>query len=122
MKWLEVMDVDRDALPELKKNIKMQENMFKNARKLALYPENRETLNLSGFYVEKTKDQLEELIVHCNFPSDASDSRELNDSATAPGLVSNTIFSCMTPFDTCIPFQNLKSLRLHRIRDRKSVV
>ncbi|KAK4498247.1 hypothetical protein PRZ48_010904 [Zasmidium cellare] len=115
MKWLEVMDLDRDALPELKKNAKMQETMFKNARKLALYPENRETLNLSGFYVEKTKDQLEELIVHCNFPSDASDSRELNDSATAPGLVSNTIFSCMTPFDTCTPFQNLKSLRLHRI-------
>lgn len=118
MKWLEVMDLDRDALPELVKNAKMQENIFRHARKLALYPENRETLNLSGFYMYKAKDQLEELIVHCNFPPDTSNSRELNDSATAAGLVSNTIFNCMTPFNKCTPFPNLKSLRLHRINLR----
>ncbi|EME42683.1 hypothetical protein DOTSEDRAFT_73488 [Dothistroma septosporum NZE10] len=119
MKWLEVMDLDRSIMPELKKNPKMQETMFQSARKLALYPENRDTLNFSGFCVEKTKENLEELIVHCNFNSlesaDTIDSRELNDSATAPGLVSGTIFSCMTPFDHCEPFKNLKSLRLHRI-------
>lgn len=94
MKWLEVMDVDQPALPLLKKNKRVQDVMFKNARKLALYPENRETLNLSGYFVEKTADQLEELIVHCNFMSDsrnAVESRELNDSATAPGLVSCAI-------------------------------
>lgn len=94
MKWLEVMDVDEPALPALKKNKRVQAVMFQNARKLALYPENRETLNLSGYFVEKTAQQLEELIVHCNFMSDsrnAVESRELNDSATAPGLVSGAI-------------------------------
>ncbi|CZT14409.1 uncharacterized protein RCC_00386 [Ramularia collo-cygni] len=118
MKWLEVMDVDEPALPLLKKNKRVQSLMFKNARKLALYPENRETLDLSGYFVEKTAHQLEELIVHCNFLPDtrnAIESRDLNDSATAPGLVTSTIFRCMTPFDKCSPFPNLKSLRLHRV-------
>ncbi|UJO21522.1 uncharacterized protein CLAFUR5_09121 [Fulvia fulva] len=119
MKWLEVMDLDRPILPDIKKNPKIQDTMFKSARKLALYPENRDTLNFSGFCVEKTKENLEELIVHCNFSSlesgNSIDTRELNDSATAPGLVSGTIFSCMTPFDKCEPFKKLTSLRLHRI-------
>lgn len=122
MKWLEVMDLDRNVLPDIKKSPRLQETLFGNAKKLALYPENRDTLNLSGYYVEKTKDKLEELIVHCNFnphgDRDALDSRELNDSATGPGQLSNTIFSCMTPFDQCTPFQNLKSLRLHRVNLR----
>ncbi|CAK4024855.1 Hypothetical predicted protein [Lecanosticta acicola] len=121
MKWLEVMDLDRNILPDLKKDTRLTSTMFQNTKKLALYPENRETLDLSGFFVEKTKEQLEELIVHCNFASlgererETLGNRELNDSATGPGLVSNTIFSCMTPFDKCEPFKNLKSLRLHRI-------
>lgn len=118
MKWLEVMDLDRDVLPELKKQPKLQESMFKHAKKLALYPENRATLNLSGYFVEQCKELLEELIVHCNFSdlsSSVPDSRELNDSATEPGLLSRTIFSCKVPFDQCTPFQKLKSLRLHMI-------
>jgi len=28
MKWLEVMDLDRDALPEIKKDKRMQETLF----------------------------------------------------------------------------------------------
>lgn len=101
MKWLEVMDVDEPALPLLKKNKRVQAGMFKNARKLALYPENRETLNLSGYFVENTAERLEELIVHCNFMSDsrnAIESRDLNDSATAPGLVSRSARRCSMCF------------------------
>lgn len=116
------MDVDRNVLPDLKKDTKLQSTMFQNTRKLALYPENLNTLNLSGYFVEKTKDKLEELIVHCNFLSPESretiEPRVLNDTATAPGLVSNSVFSCMIPFDTCTPFENLKSLRVHRINLR----
>lgn len=120
MKWLEVMDVDEPALPLLKKKNKNKraQDAFKEARKLALYPENRETLTLSGYFVEKVADQLEELIVHCNFMTESRstiESRELNDSATAPGLVTSTIFKCMMPFEKCSPFKNLKSLRLHRV-------
>ncbi|KAF2213728.1 hypothetical protein CERZMDRAFT_120883 [Cercospora zeae-maydis SCOH1-5] len=119
MKWLEVMDLDRDVLPELKKAVKATGPMFQCTRKLALYPENRQTLALSGFFLDKCKEQLEELIVHCNFndlgASSVPDGRELNDSATEPGLLSRTIFSSLLPFDTCEPLKNLTSLRLHRI-------
>ncbi|KAI5363846.1 hypothetical protein Slin14017_G058100 [Septoria linicola] len=119
MKWLEVMDLDRDVLPDLKRAIKSTSTTFNSTRKLALYPENRDTLNLSGFFLEKCKEQLEELIVHCNFSdlgsSNVPESRELNDSATAPGLLSRTIFASVMPFDTCEPLKNLTSLRLHRI-------
>ncbi|PPJ57938.1 hypothetical protein CBER1_09716 [Cercospora berteroae] len=119
MKWLEVMDLDRDVLPELKKMAKTTGAMFQHTRKLALYPENRDTLALSGFFLEKCREQLEELIVHCNFsdlggPS-VPDGRELNDSATEPGLLSRTVFASLMPFDTCQPLKNLTSLRLHRI-------
>lgn len=124
MKWLEVMDLDRDILPELKKSEKSSTDIFQNTRKLALYPENRDTLRLCEFFVQKTKDALEEVIIHANFNDvlgepdrhgDIIEARELNDSATAPGLLTSTIFSCMSPFEKCEPFKNLRSLRLHRI-------
>lgn len=126
MKWLEVMDLDRDILPDLKKSEKMNTEIFQHTRKLALYPENRETLRLCEFFVQKTKKALEEVIIHANFhealdPRDPSrhsefiEARELNDSATGPGLLTSTIFSHMMPFEKCEPFKNLKSLRLHRI-------
>ena len=129
MKCLEAMDVDRDVLPELKKNEKMSEETFSCARKLALYPENRQTLKLSQFFVQRMADMLEELTVHTNFherhdPRDRSpngddiEPRELNDSATIPGLLSRTIFGHMLPFEECAPFANLTSLRLHRVNLR----
>ena len=130
LKWLEIMDLDVDVLPELKKNDRLQASIFRHARKLALYPENRETLNLCGFFVEKTGEAVEELIVHCNFTTDHGenptprtvDSRELNDSpANGPGLLTRTIFGHMMPFDTCTPFTNLTSLRLHRVNLRHCV-
>ena len=123
MKWLEAMDMDRPILQELKKNSHVEEGLYDNARTLALYPENRDSLNLSGYFVEKTKDKLEELIVHTRFlniddgspvRSDLS-VREIHDTATGPGLLSSTLFRHLKPFESCTPFQNLTSLRLHEV-------
>lgn len=58
------------------------------------------------------------MILHANFESGVQSditTQELNDTATAPGLLTSTLFSHMLPFDACTPFANLKSLRLHRI-------
>lgn len=129
MKWLEVMDLERDVLPDLKKNEKMRTELFQHTQRLALYPENRESLRLCQFYVEKTADVLEDLNVHTSFhevldhhrdpalPGDI-EPRELNDSATRPGLLTRTIFGHMLPFETCEPFKNLKVLRLQRVNLR----
>ena len=126
MKWLEAMDMDRPILPELKKNLTVEEGLFDNARTLALYPENRDSLKCGGYYVEKTKDKLEELIVHTRFLNTDDDSpvrsnltvREINDTATGPGLLTSTLFAHMLPFESCTPFQNLTSLRLHEVNLR----
>lgn len=120
------MDLDRDILPELKKSSWMTKDTFSSARKLALYPENRETLSLCHFFAERTTDVLEELIIHANFDmhdqhdhsvhaTPTLDNRQINDSATAPGLMTSTIFSHMMPFEKCTPFKNLNSLRLHKV-------
>jgi hypothetical protein len=125
MKWLEAMDMDRPILQELKKSPHVEEGLFDNARTLALYPENRQSLDLGGYFVEKAKDKLEELIVHTRFFNDDGSPvrsdlnvRELNDTATGPGLLSSTLFGHMMPFETCTPFHNLTSLRLHEINLR----
>ncbi len=128
--WLEVMDLDRDVLPELKKDEKLQNQLFKHPTQLSIYPENRETLRLSGFYAQKMNDTLEDLVVHTEFLSSMDqiidplrnyeyvEARELHDSANAPGLLTSTVFSHMLPFDKCQPFQRLKKLRLDRINLR----
>ncbi|KAK0938435.1 hypothetical protein LTR29_009961 [Friedmanniomyces endolithicus] len=126
IKRLEVMNLDRDVLPAIKKSAQIQETLFSCAKTLALYPENRQMLDLSQHFVERTAELLEELIVHAEFlcpeqrensrplPTEqAIDTRELNDSATGPGLLTRTVFSHMMPFETCAPFKRLTSLRLH---------
>lgn len=126
MKWLEVMDLDRPVLEDFKKNPVIEKGLYEPARKLALYPENRETLEMSQRFVEKTADSLEDLIVHAHFdenddhspPRNSIPVRELNDSATAPGLLTSIIFARMMPFEKCTPFRNLNSLRLHKINLR----
>ena len=129
IKWLEAMDADRDILSEIKKDERLQDTIFKEVRKLALYPENRATLDLAGFYVSKMKDVVEELILHANFfevserrarspPADVIDTRELNDSATGPGLLTSTIFASLMPFEKCEPFKNLNVVQLHRVSVR----
>jgi len=123
LKWLEAMDMDKPILEEIKKNPRVETGLFDNALKLAIYPENRESLNLGRYFIEKTKEKLEELIVHAHFEHNDDRSptrsdvsiRELNDTATAPGLLSSTLFGNFMPFDACTPFQQLTSLRLHRI-------
>ena len=120
MRWLEAMDLDRSVLSQLKKQPNLHTQAFSCARKLALYPENRETLSLCGFYVGNTAHNLEELIIHPNFLESRNNSpplepRELNDSATQPGLFSRTVFAHMMPLDRASPLPKLKSLRLHKI-------
>lgn len=123
MKWLEAMDMDRPILQDLKKIPQVEEGLFDNARTLALYPENRQSLDLGGYFVDKMKDKLEELIIHTRFLASDDGSpvrsdlslRELNDTATGPGLLSRTLFSHLMPFESCTPFQNLTSLRIHEI-------
>lgn len=123
MKWLEAMDMDRPLLEEIKKSPHTEAGLFDNARRLALYPENRESLELGRYFVEKTTDKLEELIIHTHFEAidDRSPTRndinirDLNDTATAPGLLTSTLFGHKMPFETCTPFEHLTSLRLHRI-------
>ncbi len=120
------MNLDRDVLPALKKSVQIQETLFSFAKTLALYPENRQMLDLSQHFIERTAEALEELIVHAEFlcpeqrensmplpPGQAIETRELNDTATGPGLLTRTVFSHMMPFETCTPFKNLTSLRLH---------
>lgn len=123
LKWLEAMDMDRPILEELKKSPQLETAIFDNARKIAIYPENRESLNLARYFVEKTGEKLEELIIHANFDNmdDRSPARndislrELNDTATGPGLLSSTLFGHLMPFDSCTPLRDLTNLRLHRI-------
>jgi hypothetical protein len=123
LKWLEAVDVDRPILEEIKKNPRVETGLFDHARKVAIYPENRESLNFGRYLIDKTKEKLEELIVHAHFVQmdDGSPTRndvsirELNDTAIGPGLLSRTLFAQFMPFDSCTPFQHLTSLRLHRI-------
>ncbi|WPH00337.1 Hypothetical protein R9X50_00316200 [Acrodontium crateriforme] len=132
LKMLEVVDMDRQILSELKKNPKLQESLFSHARELTLHPERRDTLDLCGYYVEQMKETLERLTVKIDIvfeirsrsrsPSRTSmENRDLNDTATRPGLVTRSLFGHMMPFDSCTPFKNLKSLHLSRVSLRYCV-
>ena len=100
------MNLDRDVLPALKKSVQIQETLFSFAKTLALYPENRQMLDLSQHFIERTAEALEELIVHAEFlcpeqrensmplpPGQAIETRELNDTATGPGLLTRTVLA-----------------------------
>lgn len=127
LKLLEVVDMDRPILTELileesKQSSRVESDLFDNVRNLAMYPENRETLNLGGYFIAKTQEKLEELIVHAHFermddrsPTSDVSIREMNDTAIGPGLLSRSLFVHFLPFESCTPFQHLTSLRLHRI-------
>lgn len=133
LKNLEVIRLDRDFTPVLEKDEKLQANVFKSAKRLFLYPEDRASISLSGLFVKKAAAQLEELTIHANFrdghdPFDELvaggpeyiDPRELNDSSREPGLLTRTIFGHQLPFDKCEPFSNLTSLSLHRVNVRQA--
>ncbi len=120
MKW------DRDIVPTLKKDEKLMKNMFGHARQLAMYPEDRSTLCQCEFYLTNMKDTLENLHISTGFDDmrDSSPdremvaSRELNDSATAPGLLTSTIFSSLLPFEKCSPLPCLTQLELSEVNLR----
>lgn len=120
MKWLEAMTLDKTSvLPELEAKPEEYAALFQNCKKLAFYPETRETLELCHSFLIKTP-AVEEIIIHTNFEfsKPAIPARELNDTALQPGLITSSIFRHMLPFDTCTPLQNLKALRLHKVHLR----
>lgn len=120
MKWLEAMTLDRpNILQELQAKPAEYDALFTNCRRLAFYPETRDTLDLCNSFLVKTKN-IEEIIVHTNFDyrSPTIPARELNDSATGPGLITRSIFKHMLPFDKCTPMAGLKALRLHKVNLR----
>jgi len=118
MKWLEGIALDRDALAEVEK-LPHFDQMFQNSRKLGLYPDSREVLNYCATLVKKTP-KVEKITLHASFDDDhdsAIPSRELNDSATGPGLITSTIFGHLQPFENCTPL-SLKDLTLQKINLR----
>ncbi|KAF2115469.1 hypothetical protein BDV96DRAFT_80266 [Lophiotrema nucula] len=114
MKWLEGIALDKDVLEELKK-IPDFDKVFENARTLGLYPDCREVLDFCHMLVEKSP-KVEKITLHASFEESESpiSSRELNDTSTAPGLITRTMFSHMLPFSKCTPLA-LKEITLQKI-------
>lgn len=106
-----------NALLHLEAKPAEYDELFSSCTMLAFYPESRETLDLCHLFLRRTKN-LQELILHTNFDHLGITSREANDTAVGPGLVTRTIFSHMLPFDKCTPFANLRALRLQKINLR----
>jgi hypothetical protein len=133
MKWLEAIALDRDIIDDLEKWDGFS-GVFENVRKLGLYPDSREVLNMCAALVKRTP-KVEKITIHASFDDDADQSpipvRELNDSSTGPGmfferclniltdvgLVTRTIFGHLLPFDKCQPLA-LRDLTLQKIHLR----
>lgn len=114
VRWLNAIKLDSEntIVPELLKNPDTYAALFRSCKKLAIYPETQDTLDLAQHFLSKLS-SVNEIVIHSNFSRNRSvTARELNDSATAPGLVTGTVFSHMLPFDKCTPFANLKALKL----------
>ncbi|CBY01941.1 hypothetical protein IAQ61_006534 [Plenodomus lingam] len=119
MKWMESISLDRDVLEELQK-IPNIEKTFENVRKIGLYPDTREVMNFCNFLLKHTANRtLDKITLHASFDEhDASiTSRQLNDSATAPGLLTSTMFRHMMPFSKCTPIV-LKEITLQKVHLR----
>lgn len=119
MKWLESIALDRDVLPELEK-IPNIGDYFSNVRKIGLYPDSKEVLDFCHFILKHTANQrLEKVTLHASF--DETDPtltpRELNDSATEPGLITSTMFAHMKPFAKCTPLA-LREVTLQKLHLR----
>ncbi len=117
MQWMEAIAMDRDVVPELEK-LPDIDSIVQGVKKLGLYPDNREVLNLSHFLLKRTS-KLDKLTLHASFEDHEPPipTRELNDSSTEPGLITRTIFSHMQPFSRCTPLA-LKELALQKINLR----
>jgi hypothetical protein len=116
MKWMEGIALDSNILPELQKIPNIAES-FENVRKIGLYPDSREVLDFCHFILKHTSSRkLEKITLHASFDEHdpALQARELNDSTTAPGLITATIFAHMQPFAKCTPLV-LKEITLHKL-------
>lgn len=117
MKWLEAIMTDPQFDEKLLKELDF-DSVVGSVDRLGLYPDARGTLEFSHQLIRRTK-RLEKLTIHANFEnaSPPIPSRDLNDAATAPGLITSTIFGHMMPFDKCVPLV-LKELTLQKVHLR----
>ncbi|KAI9654926.1 MAG: hypothetical protein M1821_005679 [Bathelium mastoideum] len=113
LRYLEAINLDRNIVPELESG--RFDNYFDDARKIALFPDSRDTLEYCHSLLKRAT-KIEKLTIQTNFDSDIP-SRELNDTSTGPGLMTRTIFRHLEPFDKCKPLA-LRSLRLHKVNLR----
>ncbi|KAF1816311.1 hypothetical protein P152DRAFT_463920 [Eremomyces bilateralis CBS 781.70] len=117
MKWMEAIALDRDVLPQLESDPSLKfDELFDNVKKLGLYPDSRDVLNMSHTILRRSK-KVEKITLHTTFEDNQDNPiplRELNDSATAPGLITSTLFRHMMPFESCTPLP-LRDLTLQKI-------
>jgi hypothetical protein len=119
MKWMESISLDRKVIEELEK-LPDLDSIFQNVRKIGLYPDSRDVLDFSHFLLKHTANRkLDKITLHASF--DEFDppvpERELHDSSTAPGLITQTMFSHMQPFAECTPLA-LKEITLQKLKLR----
>jgi hypothetical protein len=119
LKWLEAIALDKDILEELEQWPEW-DSIFSDVRKLGLYPDSRDVLNMCAALLKRTP-KVEKITLHASFDEDHDPSpipsRELNDSSTGPGLITRTIFGHMQPFEKCQPLA-LRDLTLQKIHLR----
>ncbi|KAF2005872.1 hypothetical protein P154DRAFT_423101 [Amniculicola lignicola CBS 123094] len=117
MKWLEAISLDKVILEDVQK-IPDFDNVFDHVRKIGLYPDGRDVLEYCNLLIRKVK-KLDKITLHAAFDehNDPIPDRELNDSSTGPGLITNTMFSHMQPFSKCTPIA-LKEITLQKIKLR----
>jgi hypothetical protein len=118
MKWLEGIALDRDILPEIQDKPEF-DGIFSNVRKLGLYPDSREVLNMCHALLKRSP-KIEKITLHASFEEDvdgAIPTRELNDSSTGPGLITSTVFSHLLPFEKCTPLA-LRDFTLQKVNLR----
>jgi len=112
MKVLQALTVDQ---PEGFKDAKVDSTIFQRCRKLELFIDTRESLDMAQSFLEKFP-MVEDIVLHSHFKEQSSlTTRELNDAPTAPGLITRTLFKHMLPFETCTPMANLTSLSLREL-------
>jgi hypothetical protein len=119
MKWLEGIALDKNCIEELEKQEDF-DGLFRNVRKLGLYPDSRDVLNFCAMLVKRTPNP-QKITLHASFDEDTDrntiSSRELNDSSTGPGILTSTIFGHLQPFEKCKPLC-LRDFTLQKINLR----
>jgi len=118
MKWLEAIMTDSTFDSKLIKELNF-DSVVGDVERLGLYPDSKGTLDFSHELLRRVV-KLKKLTIHANFENAAPPltSRELNDTATGPGLITRTIFAHMLPFDKCVVPIVLKELTLQKLHLR----